>query len=74
MATPLETLKKVKQQAIQELIGGGLLSATRIYVGMSTCEIAAGSKAVMDTFQKEIKEKGLDDIQLNKRAVQEDAI
>ncbi len=67
MATPLETLKKVKQQAIQELIGSGLLSATRIYVGMSTCEIAAGSKAVMGTFEKEIKEKGLEDIQLKQK-------
>ena len=67
MTSPLETLKKAKQQAIQDLIGSGLLSTTRIYVGMSTCEIAAGSKAVLEVFQKEIKEKGLEDIQLKQK-------
>jgi len=57
MAKPLENLKKIKHEAIQDLIENGLLSSTRIYVGMSTCEIAAGSKEVWNTFENEIKEK-----------------
>ncbi len=65
MAKPLENLKKIKHEAIQDLIENGLLSSTRIYVGMSTCEIAAGSKEVWNTFENEIKEKGIKDVILN---------
>src|SRR5450830_1061017 len=67
MAKPIENLKKIKHEAIQDLIENGLLSSTRIYIGMSTCEIAAGSKEVWNTFEKEIKEKGIKDIQLKQK-------
>ncbi|MBM3701199.1 MAG: FAD-binding protein, partial [Actinobacteria bacterium] len=67
MTTALENLKKIKQGALQELIENGLLSSTRVYIGMSTCEIAAGSKAVWDIFTGEIKEKGITDIQLKQK-------
>ena len=67
MATAMENLKGIKQKAIQELIDNGLLSSTRIYVGMSTCEIAAGSKEVWDIFQKEIADNSIKDIQLKQK-------
>ena len=67
MAKPLENLKKIKHEAIQDLIENGLLSSTRIYVGMSTCEIAAGSKDVWNTFEKELKEKGIKDVKLKQK-------
>jgi NADH-quinone oxidoreductase subunit F len=67
MAKPLENLKKIKYGAIQDLIENGLLSSTRIYIGMSTCEIAAGSKEVWNTFENEIKEKGIKDVQLKQK-------
>src|SRR4030066_1482904 len=65
--TPIENLKRTRQEAIQNLIKNGLLSSTRIYIGMSTCEIAAGSKEVWDTFQREIREKGIKDVQLKQK-------
>jgi NADH-quinone oxidoreductase subunit F len=65
--TPIENLKRTRQEAIQDLIENGLLSSTRIYIGMSTCEITAGSKEVWDTFQKEIKEKQIKDVQLKQK-------
>jgi NADH-quinone oxidoreductase subunit F len=67
MATAIENLKSIKQEAIQDLIEKGLLSSTRIYVGMSTCEIAAGSKDVWDTFQKEIADNSIKDVQLKQK-------
>ncbi len=67
MITAMENLKSIRQEAIQRLIGNGLLSSTRIYVGMSTCEIAAGSKEVWDTFQKEIEGNKITDIQLKQK-------
>ncbi len=67
MATALENLKKIKQEAIQNLIDNGLLSSTRIYIGMSTCEIAAGSKEIWDFFKKEIEEKKISDLLLKQK-------
>jgi len=67
MATAMENLKSVRQEAIQKLIENGLLSSTRVYVGMSTCEIAAGSREIWDTFQEEIKENKITDIQLKQK-------
>ena len=65
--TPMENLKRSRQEAIQNLILSGLLSSTRIYIGMSTCEIAAGSKEVWDTFQEEINENKIMDVQLKQK-------
>ena len=67
MTTSLERLKKMKHEAIQRLIEDGLLSSTRIYIGMSTCEIAAGSREIWDIFQKEIKERGIKDVVLKQK-------
>ena len=48
MTTALENLKKIKQEAMQKVLEEGLIFSTRIYIGVSTCEIAAGSKEVGD--------------------------
>ncbi|HPS20049.1 MAG TPA: (2Fe-2S) ferredoxin domain-containing protein [Candidatus Omnitrophota bacterium] len=55
MVTPLELIKKKKAEAINRIINDGYLSMKRVYVGMATCEIAAGSKEVMDVFKDAIK-------------------
>jgi len=67
MSTPLEILKKIKQEANQKLIEDGLPLSARIYIGMSTCEIAAGSKELWDVFQEEIKKKGIKDVLLKQK-------
>jgi len=67
MTKTLEKLKNTRQKAIRELIDNGLLSSTRIYVGMSTCEIAAGSREIWDIFQKEIADNKIEDVQLKQK-------
>ncbi len=67
MTKPLENLKTIRLKAIQDLIDQGLLSSTRIYVGMSTCEIAAGSREIWDVFQKEIAENKIEDVQMKQK-------
>lgn len=66
MVTPLEQIKTKRAQAINRIMSKGYLSTKRVYVGMATCEIAAGSKEVMETFQNAIK-KGLTDIYLSQK-------
>ncbi len=66
MATPLQIIKKKRAQAINKIIGKGYLSSKRVYVGMATCEIAAGSKEVMEVFQDAIK-GGLSDVYLSQK-------
>jgi len=58
MITPLEIVKKKKEEAIDRIMSKGYLTKKRVYVGMATCEIAAGSKDAMAVFQT-AKEKGL---------------
>lgn len=64
--TPLEIVKKKRAQAINRIIGKGYLSTKRVYVGMATCEIAAGSKDVWDVFDAAIK-NGLTDVYLSQK-------
>jgi (2Fe-2S) ferredoxin len=64
--TPLETVKKKRAEAINRIVGKGYLSTKRVYVGMATCEIAAGSKDVMEVFQTAIK-NGLTDVYLSQK-------
>lgn len=66
MATPLEIIKKKRAQAIHRIIDKGYLS-TRVYVGMATCEIAAGSEEVMDVFESAINEGKLKNIYLSQK-------
>lgn len=51
MPTPMELIKHKKAESINRIISRGYLS-TRVYVGMATCEIAAGSKEVMEVFEE----------------------
>ncbi len=66
MMTPLQNIKKKRAQAINRIIGKGYLSTKRVYVGMATCEIAAGSKEVMEVFREAVN-NGLTDIYLSQK-------
>ncbi|MFB3895325.1 MAG: ferredoxin [bacterium] len=66
MVTPLDIIKKKRAQAINHVVGKGYLSNKRVYVGMATCEIAAGSKEVMEVFQTYMK-SGLTDVYLSQK-------
>ena len=66
MSTPLETIRKKRAEAISRIIGKGYLATKRVYIGMATCEIAAGSKDVMEVFQNAVK-KGLKDVYISQK-------
>ena len=66
MVTPLEIIRKKRAEAVSRIISKGYLSTKRVYVGMATCEIAAGSKEVMDVFRQAIA-KGLPDVYLSQK-------
>ena len=66
MPTPLDLIKKKRAEAVNRVIGKGYLATKRVYVGMATCEIAAGSKDVMDVFQKAVSH-GLTDVYLSQK-------
>lgn len=66
MVTPLEIIKKKRAEAMNRVIGKGYLSTKRVYVGMATCEIAAGSKDVMEVFQEAVR-NGLTDVYLSQK-------
>lgn len=59
MATPLDVIKKKRAEALERIRAKGCQSMKRVYVGMATCEIAAGSKEVMDVFVNAVKNEGL---------------
>lgn len=66
MLTPLEIIKKKRTEAVGRIISKGYLSTTRVYVGMATCEIAAGSKEVMEVFSNAVAH-GLTDVYLSQK-------
>lgn len=66
MATPLEIIRKKRAQAIHRIVEKGYLT-TRVYVGMATCEIAAGSKEVMDVFETAIKDGQIKNVYLSQK-------
>jgi NADP-reducing hydrogenase subunit HndB len=66
MVTPLDLIKKKRAEAVGRIISKGYLSTIRVYVGMATCEIAAGSKEVMAVFKKAIG-NGLTDVYLSQK-------
>jgi (2Fe-2S) ferredoxin len=67
VTTPLDLIKKKRAEAINRILGKGYLSTKRVYVGMATCEIAAGSKDVMEVFENAIKKEGLTDVYLSQK-------
>ena len=58
--TPREIVKKRRVEAINRIVNKGFLSKKRVYVGMATCEIAAGSKDVMEVFDSALKSGKVD--------------
>jgi NADP-reducing hydrogenase subunit HndB len=67
VSTPLEVIKKKRAEAVSRIIGKGYLSTKRVYVGMATCEIAAGSKEVMEVFREAITKGSLTDVYLSQK-------
>jgi len=59
-------LRKAKQKAIHQNLAKWTAS-TRIHVGMSTCEIAAGSKVVKEVLEKEIKRRKIKDVYIGQK-------
>jgi (2Fe-2S) ferredoxin len=66
MVTPLEIIQKKRAEAVSRIISKGYLSTKRVYVGMATCEIAAGSEEAMEVFQQAIA-NGLTDVYLSQK-------
>lgn len=67
MATPLELVRKKRAEAVSRIISKGYLSTKRVYVGMATCEIAAGSKEVMEVFREAVAKGSLTDVYLSQK-------
>lgn len=67
MSSALDVIRKKRAEAVSRIIGKGYLSTKRVYVGMATCEIAAGSKEVMEIFRKAVTEGGLTDVYLSQK-------
>jgi NADP-reducing hydrogenase subunit HndB len=67
VAKPTDIIKKKRAEAVSRIIGKGYLSSKRVYVGMATCEIAAGSKEVMEVFKNAITKDGLPDVYLSQK-------
>ena len=59
MATPMEVLMTKKEQAMKNISDNGYFSKKRVYIGMATCEIAAGSKEVWSVFES-ARNEGVD--------------
>ena len=66
MLTPMQAIKKKRAEALNRIIGKGYLSTKRVYIGMATCEIAAGSSDVMDVFKNAVK-NGLADVYISQK-------
>jgi len=64
---PIDIIKKKRAEAVGRIIGKGYLSNKRVYVGMATCEIAAGSKEVMEVFKNAVTKGGLMDVYLSQK-------
>jgi len=67
VTTPLETLKKKRAESVNRILQKGYLANIRVYVGMATCEIAAGSKDVMEVFKEAIDTGQIKDVYLSQK-------
>lgn len=66
MPTPLEIIHQKRAEAIERIKGKNYHNSKSVHVGMATCEIAAGSKEVMEVFQEAI-EQGLTGVCLRQK-------
>ncbi|MBF0217898.1 MAG: (2Fe-2S) ferredoxin domain-containing protein [Candidatus Omnitrophica bacterium] len=62
----MQNIKQKRDEALVRIIGKGYQSTRRVYVGMATCEIAAGSMEGMDVFKAAIA-KGLPDVYISQK-------
>jgi len=67
MLTPLDRIKQKRAESVNRILNNGYLSRYRIYVGMATCEIAAGSEDVMKVFKDAIDSGQLKDVYLSQK-------
>ena len=67
MTTPLKKIKKKRAESVNRILNKGYLAKYRIYVGMATCEIAAGSEDVMKVFKEAIDSGQLKDVYLSQK-------
>lgn len=65
--TPLDVIKKKRAEAIGRIVERGYLATKRVYVGMATCEIAAGSSETIEVFRKAIDDGSLKDVYLSQK-------
>lgn len=67
MATPLELMKKKRANSVNNILQKGYLARMRVYVGMATCEIAAGSSEVMKVFSDALSSGQITDVYLSQK-------
>lgn len=67
VTTPLETIRRKRAESVNRILQKGFLANVRVYVGMATCEIAAGSKDVMEVFQEAIRTGKIKDVYLSQK-------
>ena len=60
----LEELTKLRDEAIQKIDLRKERKGTRIVVGMATCGIAAGARAIMAALIDEVQKRGLKDVEI----------
>ena len=67
MPTPLKRIKKKRAESVNRILKKGYLAKYRVYVGMATCEIAAGSADVMKVFKDAIDNGQLKNVYLSQK-------
>jgi len=67
MVTPLDVIKKKRAEAVSRIISKNFLATKRVYVGMATCEIAAGSDEVMQVFRDALEKGKFTDVYLSQK-------
>ena len=67
MAKPLEIIEQKKAEAVERLAKLVPVTATKINVGMATCEIAAGSRNAKAVFQEAIDSGAISDVSLGQK-------
>jgi NADP-reducing hydrogenase subunit HndB len=67
VVTPLDVIKKKRAEAVSRIVNKNFLATKRVYVGMATCEIAAGSDDIMQVFRDAVTKGGLTDVYLSQK-------
>lgn len=67
MSTPLDIIKDKRQKAVENINARSEQAVRRVYVGMATCEIAAGSRDVMAVFKEAIQSGKLKSVYLSQK-------